>query len=119
MFKFDKYLKTYLRDRSFFYEGGRGGGGGVVGIWEAPPAQKKITLPQDFTILIFSTVPLLDVIVLTVKTKLTIPILQRALKKTQIKRKRSQTLLFLGHCSLIKNKKQTTVINTLTCTFCD
>ena len=35
-------------------------------------------------------------------------------KKNQIKRKRSQPLsVFLGHCSLIKNKKQTAVINVL------
>ena len=82
-----------------------------------PPltTHKKKSLPQDFTFLIFSIIPLLDVIVLTMKTKLTIPILQRALrsKRTQIKRKRGQTLLFLGHRSLIKNKKQIAVINIL------
>ena len=120
--------------------------GGLVGIWETPfknrmtpsqitnfftyhgppysshfldaplPPRNKLTLPQDFTFLIFAFILLLDVIVLTMKTKLTmIPILQRALrlKKTQIKQKRSQTLLFLGHCNLIKNKKQTAVINIL------
>ena len=76
---------------------------------------KKLTLPKDFTFLIFSIIPLLDVIVLNMKTKLTIPILQKALQstRTQIKRKSSQTLLFLGHRSLIKNKKQTAVINIL------
>ena len=84
----------------------------------SPPTthKKKINpLLLDFTFLIFSIIPLLDVIVLTMKTKLTIPILQRALrsKRTQIKRMRSQTLLFLGHRSLIKNKKQIAVINTL------
>ena len=36
-----------------------------------------------------------------------------SVKKKQIQRKRSQTLLILGHRSLIKNKKQTAVINIL------
>ena len=57
--------------------------------------KKKIIFRQDFTFSIFPIIPLLW------------------LKKSQIKRKRSQTLLFLGHCSLIKNKKQTAVINIL------
>ena len=80
-----------------------------------PTTHKKMTLPQDFTFLIFSIIPLLDIIVLTMKTKLTIPIIHRALrsKRTQIKRRRGQTLLFLGHRSLIKNKKHTAVINIL------
>ena len=42
--------------------------------------------------LLISIIPILDVIVLTMKTKFTIPILQGALqlkKKTQIKRKRN------------------------------
>ena len=39
-----------------------------------PSTQKNLTLPQDFTFLIFSIIPLLDVIVLTMKMKLTVPI---------------------------------------------
>ena len=64
-----------------------------------PLTKKKINPPLRFY-LTFSITPLLDAIVLTMKTKFTIPILQTALrlkkKKTQIKRNRSQTLLFLG-----------------------
>ena len=77
-------------------------------------ARKVLFTCVVYTLLI-SIFPLLDVIVLTMKTKLTIPILQRALRSKiiQIERKRSQTLLFLGHHSLIKNKKQTAVINIL------
>ena len=67
---------------------------------------------------IIPIIPLLDVIVLTMKTKFTIPILQRAL---QLKKKHAHknqknaksTLLFLGHRTLIKNKKQTAVTNIL------
>ena len=90
-----------------FYEGG-----GAGGIWETP-FKNRMTPPQltnfftwaplraviflddpprqDFTFLIFSIIPIVDVIVLTMKTKFTIPILQGALqlKKKQIKRKRN------------------------------
>ena len=53
-----------------------------------PPLRAVIFLddpppPQDFTFLIFSIIPILDVIVLTMKTKFTIPILQGALQLKQ------------------------------------
>ena len=67
----------------------------VTGTTKKKKKKKKFTFPQDFTFSIFPIIPLLW------------------LKKSQIKRKRSKTLLFLGHCSLIKNKKQTAVINIL------
>ena len=56
---------------------------------------------QDFTFLIFSIIPLLDVIVLTMKTKFTIPILQGALqlKKTtkQMKEKLNQLYILYSN----------------------
>ena len=52
----------------------------VIFLDDPPPHKIYLTLPQDFTFLIFSIFPLLDVIVLTMKTKFTIPILQSALR---------------------------------------
>ena len=58
-----------------------------------PLAQKKLTLPQDFTFLIFSIIPLFDVVVLTVKEKFTIPML---IKKNLKSNEREVKHFFLG-----------------------
>ena len=106
------------RDRSFFMREG----GGAGGIWETPfknrmtplqltnfftwPPLRAVIffndppppLPQDFTFLIFSIIPILDVIVLIMKTKFTIPILQGALqlkKKTNQKKEKLNQLYIL------------------------
>ena len=99
-----------------FYEGG-----GAGGIWETP-FKNRMTPPQltnfftwpplraviflddpppplqDFTFLIFSIIPILDVIVLTMKTKFTIPVLQGALqlkKNTNQKKEKLNQLYIL------------------------
>ena len=69
-----------------------------------PPLRAVIFLddppppPQDFTFLIFSIILILDVIVLTMKTKFTIPILQGALqlkKNTNQKKEKLNQLYIL------------------------